>query len=288
MNKPYLAFMAGPGSLEDLKELVEPVKQYFRGICALVHDSDENDPEVNYLWKVNHELNGGNIITGKFVGRHDHSRNRILYETGIQEGDYLVTLDTLERIPVEFAENLQHLISQMEQSHTYVLYYYSKPYVIKFREDMQYVGNPHESLRSSYRAINSFELSNNIKDESKVRVNMRPIKRRDPKHFINHYLKYFLYPNSNQNLLGLEHKEGEANKNFQDLENIRLGFRELLRKRGVNNDLESVQKLFSGPMDDELKYYINNHKHLNDFYLYNILKDESVVDDHTWKTMKKI
>ncbi|MEK6884233.1 MAG: hypothetical protein AABY22_31675 [Nanoarchaeota archaeon] len=114
---------------------------------------------------------------------------------------------------------------------------------------------------------------------------MRPFKRRDKYHFIKHYLSYWLYPNSNHNLLGLENRGGQ--ELFGQLENIRLGFRELLAKRGYNNTSEDVIKLFSNEIDDEIKYYINNHKILNDTFRYYVLKDESVNDNHHWRDIIK-
>ena len=286
MSKPYLVFMAGPNSLEDLKELIEPVKDYFRGVCALLHDCDEHSPEFEYLLNTNLKLGAGNIILGNYCGRHDHSRNRILFETGIKNGDYLVTLDTLERVPVEFAGNLVLLIQHMGNRDIDICYYYSKPYIIKFSEDLYYTGTPHESLLSSKRHLKAVELKNDFPDESKIRVNVRPLKRKDPFHFIGHYAKYLLQPNSNQILLGIEHQKNQQEV-WAKREQNRLNFIKILADRGIDRSLSGVIKLFSGPLDDELKHYINNEKVWQDVYRYYILKDETVIDEHSWTSMKK-
>jgi hypothetical protein len=287
-KKPYLVFMTGPNSIENLREMIEPIKQYFRGVCALVHDSNEFSPEVEYLTKINNELGEGNIILGSFVGRHDHSRNRILFETGIKNGDYLVTLDTLERIPEVFAKNLFNLMMQMNHEGVDVIYYFSKPYVIKYREDMEYKGTPHESLVGKY-SISSVELTllnEYFKDENNVRINVRPIKRPDKFHFIGHYAKYLLQPNSNQILLGLENQK-HPQEMWSKREENRLRFIKTLEDRGFDRSFAGVLALFSGPIDDELKHYINNEKVWQDVYRYYILKDDTVIDEHSWISMKK-
>ena len=95
MNKPYLVFMSGPNEYENIFELVNPIKSYIRGVCALIHDADQYDKGVEYLLKINNELNGGNIIFGPYTGDHSLTRNRILRETGIKDGDFLLIIDKL-------------------------------------------------------------------------------------------------------------------------------------------------------------------------------------------------
>lgn len=282
-SKPYLVFMAGPGSLKDIQELVEPVKQYFRGICTLLHDCDENSPETNYILKVNNELGGGNIIFGCYSGRHNHSRNRILYETGIQDGEYFVTLDVLETIPIEFAENIQKLIKDMEDNNIEIISYYYKPYIVKFSEDMFYMGTPHETLMAEHN-VNTLEYSMIEKNESKVRVNTRPLKR-DKNHFLDHYVRYLLLPNSNQNTLGLEHHGGAAV--YPKLQNIRKLLLSELKKANLPRTTDGVKTLFAGPLNSNIKIIINEHGQLNNFYKYHIMRKD-IIDDHSWKNLIKI
>jgi hypothetical protein len=289
MIKPYLCFMAGPNEKTNLKELVDPLIPYIRGICALVHDADEFDTGASYLLGVNNELGAGNVIFGPY-GRHDHSRNRILYETGIKEGDYLIFIDTLERVSPIFAKNLNYLIGLMEKDGIIdILTFYHKPYLIRFREDMYYRGNPHEGLLGD-RELCRVEFNQYEPDESKVRINMRPIKRANDKfHWVSHYLRYLLLPNSNQNLLGLEHHA--AKYPFEKKEEIRKRLIQFLAKnlypRTVDGVLEAMRRV--GP-NGEMKDFINGHKILNDFYRLKVLGDETVTDSHSlesWDSMPK-
>lgn len=70
-------------------------------------------------------------------------------------------------------------------------------------------------------------------------------------------------------------------------EENRLRFIKTLEDRGFDRSFAGVLALFSGPIDDELKHYINNEKVWQDVYRYYILKDDTVIDEHSWISMKK-
>lgn len=286
MNNPktYLCFMATEGDYQNIVELVEPVKQYFNGVCALLHDCDFIDKESEYLIKVNNDSGGGNILFGSYRGRHDHSRNRILYETCIKEGDFLVQIDTLERVAVEFAANaLLYLTKWMVDKNIDVCYYFGKPYVIRFREDMRYHGNPHESLVGD-RHLNCVELNRQFKDESKVRINVRPIKRIDPYHWVGHYAKYYFLPNSNQCLLGLDHRPKDS---FERRQNLREEVKRYLLANGHDFSLDSFVSLYqSKPMDESMKKFLSEEKILQDIIRYKVWGERDLADDHSWKDIK--
>jgi hypothetical protein len=275
--------MAGPNETENLKELIEPIKPYIRGVNALIHDADEFDAGASYLLKINNELGAGNIIFGRY-GRHDHSRNRILYETEMKEGDWYCQTDVLEHPKAQFFEYFtQYLVKDNSSIDGY--YYYGKPFFVKFNESLHYQGNPHESLIGLSRVV---ELSIYHPDERAIRENMRPVKRANqPFHWVNHYARYLLLENSNQNLLGLEHHAQKYP--FEKLEKIRKDLVQFLAKniypRTTAGLLESMIRV--GPKG-EMKEFINGHKILNDFYRFNVLKDQTVKDSHSqeaWDSM---
>lgn len=283
LTKPYLCFMAGPNEETNLKELVEPLIPYIRGVCALVHDVQHFDKGVEYLIKVNTKLGAGNILEGTY-GRHDASRNRILYETGIQEGDWYCQTDTLERPKPEFFQYFQDYLVKDNPSID-AWYYYGKPFFVKFNETLRYQGNPHESLVGINRAI---ELSPYHPDDRVVRENVRPIKRANDKfHWVSHYLRYLLLPNSNQNLLGLEHHAQKYS--FEYKENIRKGLINFLVKNKYPRTIDGVLEAMRFK-SNEMRWFASNHKILNDFYRLKILGDETVVDSHSveaWDNMTK-
>lgn len=288
MAKPYLVFMSGSGEYENIFELVSPIKPYIRGVCALIHDADEFDAGAKYILGVNNELGAGNVIFGPYTGRHDLSRNRILAETGIQDSDYLVILDLLERVPVEFAQKFGDFFKWMEDSNYDVIRYHVKPYLVRYREDMFYIGTPHESLTANIQ-LNQIELasSSNFQDESKVRINIRPIKRANDRfHWCGHYVKYLLLPNSNQNLLGLEHHHEKYS--FEYKEKIR---KDLIKFLAHNKYPRTIEGVLEAMKKGRLKDLINGHKILNDYYRLKILGDESIVDSHSveaWDNMIKV
>lgn len=274
--------MAGPNSLADIQELVSPIKPYIRGICALVHDVDEFDEGFRYLVKTNMELGAGNILIGTYLGRHDYSRTRILYETGMKNGDWFVQIDCGGEIfGSKFGEVVGGLIEHAKENDLNSYYFYGKPFLIKFCESLEYRGTPHENLIRKEGEIRGTELSDHFTEEQ-LRVNIRPLKR--PKtHFLRHYVLYILQPCSNQNALGLEHHGGAAA--FPKLENIRLRLVKYLRDNGFERTPEGFGEALKKGLNDELRYLINNHKQLNDYYRFYVLGDDSVNDSHNWSNI---
>ncbi len=274
--------MAGPGELENIQELVEPIKSYIRGVCAIIHDSDEFDEGASYLLKVNNELGAGNVIFGAFVQRHDHSRNRILYETGMKEGDWYIQTDCLERPKSEFLQKVPDIINSNPD--LAALFYYGKPYLIKFQESLFYKGNPHESLQGIKGQ--KVEYSQYEPNEKIVRENVRPLKRPDKFGWVRHYARYHLYPDSNQCLLGAEHR-GDIGKIFHEREIIRKRFISELDLYTYSKDVEGMIKMLYDRRDDPvIKDSINKEKIIQDVFRLYVLEDWSVIDEHKWKTVK--
>ncbi len=273
--------MAGSGSLEDIDELVSPVIQYFDGLKVLLHGSIDSD-EGQYLEA---HKGSGKIIYGEYVGRHDHSRCRLLYETGVKQGEILVSLDTLERVAISFAASLGQLVEWMNINNVDVVYYYGKPYVIRFREDIFYRGSPHESLQADY-PLNRVEFSSQFPEgPNAIRINMRPVKRTLKHHFVAHYLRYYLLCASNQCLLGLENR-GNPAELFPKRDAIRLAFRDYLRRHNVEPTVEAVVEMMKKPLDEEFKYFLSNEKIIQDAYRFFIENDITINDNHHWKDMK--
>jgi hypothetical protein len=272
--------MSGPGEEINIRELVEPIKSYIRGVCALIHDADSFDAGSQYLLKVNDELGGGNVIFGPYTGRHDASRNRILYETGIKENEWYLQTDLLEHPRKEFLEKVPEIIKQNPSLNC--LFYYGKPYLVKFTEWLKYDGTPHESLKGIRGQ--SVEYSQIEPDESKVRQNMRPLKRKDRLHFVGHYAKYYFLPGSNQCLLGLDHR---PNDSFERRMALRDHLKKYMLDKGLDFSLNSfIDMVKREGIYHELKKYINHEKILQDVVRLNVMKETDIQDEHAWTTMK--
>ncbi len=232
-----------------------------------------------------------------WVARHDHSANEILFAGVIQEGDLVLALDTLERCPVGFAAHIKDYWHPkvMVDRGIDCLYYYGKAYLFVYNEFMRYHGSPHWQLVGAQTAA---DLAQQFPDEQSIRVNVRPLKRKDPFHWVGHYLKYWVaYPaGSNHALLGLEKQIRPGGPNLQHLfgerDTRRLDFRREVKRRGFPLTVEGVRAMFEEAhikgIDDVLKEHLNKEKTLNDAWRLWILKDETVVDDHLPSSMKVI
>jgi hypothetical protein len=284
MNKWFVA-MAGPGSLEDLKELLEPIKQYFNGIVITYH-GERNDPEGEYLESVKGE---GKIIYLPYSQRHDFSRNAYLFCGPIKEGDWIVQSDVLERPNPKFlATYLNELISNNDGLNMF--YYYGKPFVYQFSESLTYRGSPHESLIRQDGRANGAELNSVWPNEADVRLNVRPLKRKDQYGWMFHYLRYYLMPwGTNQCLLGNENRSNNIMEIFQKREVMRLKFRDMVREKGFDLSVDGVKAfLTTTELNDSLKFIVNNEKIINDAYRFWVLNDQTINDNHHWKDLKII
>lgn len=273
--------MAGPGNLEIIKETIEPIASYFDGIVAVFH----NPPDAGAT--LLEQIKGaGKIIYVDFTKRYDFSRNHYLYCGPIQNGDFCVQTDLLEKIPLSFAGRLDYFITQLKSSNLNTCYYYGKPFVFEFTDDLEYRGNPHEGLFRPIFGHRGIELSHIEPDESKVRQNLRPIKRTDKFHFVTHYLFYYLFPStSNCCLLGWEHKKPQE---IQARNNLRIEFCQFLTDSGYPRTVDGVIDFFKQTSFSKFQRFVNEEKVLNDFYRFKILGLTDIIDGHDEKMIKKI
>jgi len=284
MNKIYFCGMSGPGSLENLKELIEPISEFIHGVIWTLHDSVGSEEE-KYLESVKGD---GKVIHYYYSGRHDVSRNQYLWCGPLKNGDYILTCDDLERINKDFAASLPSMIKTLKEEGINCLYFYGKPLFFEYHESMIYSGSPHEGLMRRDGKMSAIEYANLQPDESKVRLNVRPLKRKDPFHWVPHYARYMLMPwGSNHSLLGLEHR-GNIQELFPKRDAKRLAFLEEIDRRGFERTLDGLEKMFSGELDQKLKQFINEEKVWNDFYRYKILGDKTVIDGHTQEVWNQI
>lgn len=272
--------MAGPGEYKNIFELVDPLKPYIRGVCALIHDADSFDAGASYLLKTNNELGGGNVIFGPYTGRHDLSRNRILAETGLKENDYYIQTDVLEHPKREFLEKIPELLAKNPSVTCY--FYYGKPFLVKYTEWLKYDGTPHERLNGIRGS--AIEYSQIEPNELKVRQNMRPLKRKDPLHFVNHYGKYYFISGSNQCQLGLNHR---PNDSFERRMALREHLKQYMQDKGWEFSLNGfIEMARREGIYHELRKYVNSEKILQDIVRLNVMGETDIIDEHTWRTLK--
>lgn len=280
MNIPkvWLTLMTSTGNEENLRELIDPLIPYIDGVVAVMHNPCEGDLGLAYLEKVK---GGGEIIIRDWVQRHDVSASETLYAGVIQEGDLFIIVDTLERaIPSFIARCRDGLNDFMYAQKLDCLVYYGKPYIVRYNEGMHYRGSPHWSLQGVKNAV---ELSSMYPDERDVRLNVRPIKRKDePLHWVGHFSKYWLYPEgSNHAAMGLDHWPlGDRNTQFIQREGRRLAFRRLMRERGYPLNMGGLKAMLTAPLDDILKEHLNAEKVLSDIYWFWHGRSAELRDSH--------
>lgn len=281
--KIYLCFMCGPGSLVDLKELIEPVRSAFDGVVAVLHDSRGSDEDA-YLESIK---GAGAVIHLPWSRRHAFARNHYLWAGPVQEGDWIVQCDVLERINPQFAANLRHFISGLEPQGINAVFYYNKAFIYQQHESLEFAGSPHEGLRRHDGQMHAIELSTYYPTETDVRYSVRASRRTDPYHWVSHYAQYLMYPMSNHGLLGLGDR-GDVNTLWPIRERNRLAFIDEMKRRGFARTLEGLNALFAGPLDERLRALINSDKVWQDYYRYHVLGDLEVRDEHLWTSMKTV
>lgn len=279
----YLAGMSGPGSLEDLKELIEPIKAHFDGVIWVLHDA-RSSHEHSYLVDV-----GATVIDLPYARRHDFARNHYLYCGPLEEGDWVVTADVLERISPDFAAALRiGVIPTFSKNGINAAFLFGKHFMFQYHESLRYQGSPHEGLVRDDGGLRAVELSG-IYTEEQSRYSVRNAKRDTPYSWLTHYLRYYLFPwGSNHCLLGNENR-GDPMTIFRQREQVRLDFRRWMREQGVALTVDGVKTFMMANSDNaRLKEFASKEKILNDAYRYFVLGDQTVNDNHTWVDMVKI
>ncbi len=281
--KIYLVFMAGPNSLTNLKELIEPVRTAFDGIVCVLHDARGSDEDA-YLTSV-----GAHIIHLPFSRRHAFSRNHYLWCGPIEQGDWIVQLDHLERLNPGFAASLRPFISDLESHGLNAAFYYSKAFVYQQHESLEFVGSPHEGLRRHDGQMRAVELSHTYPVETDIRYSVRHLKRDSEFSWVTHYLRYYLYPyGSNHCLLGNVDR-GDEMTIFRQRETMRNAFRDEMRRRSIPMTVDGLVAYWrANPLDDKMIHWINAEKILNDGYRYLVRGDQSVIDEHKWISLKAV
>lgn len=278
MSKLFLCGITTSGNLENLKDMIEPIKDYFDGLIFTYHYPC--DAGAIYL---ENNKKDGKIIYADWCQRHGYSMNHFLYQGNMQHGDYFVLLDSGERISAECASKaIPEFLTQMREKNLCMLTNYGKGFLFKYDESLQFHGSPHWYINSYTGGILNLELPKELFE------NVRN-KTRDKFHFIDHYAKYMLYPyGSNHALLGLE-KNGNPQDLFPKREENRLKFREYLRDDlKISLTVESLKSYLISNKDNlpqKMKDFINSEKVWNDLYRFHVLKDTSIVDNHNFSDM---
>lgn len=279
MNKPFkfwLVGMTGPGEVENLKEVIEPIYDQFDGLVWTFHIPA--DSGADYLES---RKGQGEILYTKYCRRHDLSRNIYLHQGPIKEGDYFVGIDTMEKLLPEFFNRLPQLFNILISNDIDGVYLHGKRFMFRYNELMEHAGNPHEYIKGVNRAVELTKIAG-FENSVEYFTNLRPQKR-DKYHFVRHFGLHFWFPaGSNGMLLGLDDNIPE----FHRREAQRLECLKYCRNTlGINSADEFIDWIQKHPLTTELKQFINREKILNDIYRYYVLGDRNFGSDLKVKDM---
>jgi len=276
--------MTSAGNEKNLRELIEPILEYFHGLVWTFHkpvfvDTDVIDAGFLFL---DENKKDGQIILAEWSNRHFNSMNQYLWQGPMKDGDFFIQIDTLERMSPEFCSTLGGVIESMQTQDIGMIANRGKGLIFRYNEILEFRGSPH------WTPINVVGMQANTELDQSEFWNVRD-QQRAPFYFVDAYLRYYLYPaGSNHCLLGLE-KNGKVAELFPPREERRLKFKRYLLDNNVDMDKEGVKDFMAANKDDEsLKDFINNEKILNDFYRYHVLQDTDFQDDHDFQNMIKV
>jgi hypothetical protein len=249
-------------SLKDIDEMTADIMPFINGLVFVDHFSNDGTKEL-----LDSRKGDGEIISIPFLNNHSWSMNACLNSDKIQLNDWFILLDSSERLSIDFATNISNFIKELEKYNVKTVYHYSKLVMAQYNPNMMFIGSPHWGLHNAQSPASRLEDSFPIPRHCiySTRNQTRPAD-----HWINHFLKYYLYKTSNHLLLGRE----DNIKEFSVHEEIRNKFRiyclDILNINPLKVD-SLLEYCKNNTLDYQIKWFFNFEPILNDFYCYRVL-----------------
>lgn len=281
--KLWLTGITNKGNRDHLVELIEPIKEYFDGLIWVYHLEDQivlreiaEDDGFQYLVQNQKE---GKIVLSEWCNRFDFSRNTGLFRSPIKNGDWFVTIDTMERMHPEFAAQLPELIQRFTNNNINGVYLRNKHFLFQYNENTAFVNNPHCGVAG---VKNSLEITTLPFWRDEFWQNVRN-QHRSQHDFIDHNLKYYLFPNTNHLVLNCEHDRDFMIERYM----IRSEFFNELKELDIDpQDFNAVKEyICSGDLTNSIKKCIAEEKYLNDVYRFYRLKREDIEEDFDFENL---
>lgn len=284
--KIWLTGITSKGNDQHLREIIEPIKEYFDGFVWVFHDDhlDARTPDHTFDKGYNYlrELPKSKVILAPWRNRFDFSRNIGLYQGPIKYGDWFVTIDTMERMHVDFAKQLKNIINICDENLVNGAYLHNKHFMFQFNETTAFHNNPHCGVKG---VRNGLEISSlNIwKDEYWRNVRDQY---RGEFDFVDRNLRYYIYPHTNHLFLNCENDTDFVQERYV----YRSSFINEILKLGIDiQDTASVMDfLKKGEYSEKITECISKEKYLNDFYRYHVLGRTDFKEDFDFKNLVKL
>lgn len=262
MSKIYIGLITSNGNTQYLN-WYNGISNYIDGLAVVWHGKRDLGFDI-----LNNNKGEGFIIEREFYGNHSHSMNDFFLNPKIRPGDWIILRDTLEQLHPAFLSDIRKLIGKLEENNINSVFQYSKLFIFKKTEHQLFMGSPHWGLQRPEPGYLEIDKQPGFEDPRNYAFSIRN-DIREPDHFINHFVKYYLYDSSNHLLLG---REGNNNE-FQLHENIRLKLKKYCQENlKIELNVDSLLSFIKTKgLDFELKFYFNFEPILNSFYCYHIL-----------------
>lgn len=248
---------------------------HFDGLFIVDHSRDASTYEV-----VKDRIGMGQYIKREFYNHTGHSMNDWLLNPNLPVGSWCWINDTNELCNPDFTKNIDSFIAQLEQANINSVYSYGKLFFFKKHEHQFFNGSPHWGLVNVKPMQLDMQTVPQFADKPELyRFNNRP-NVREPSHFIDHFVKYYLWDSSNHLLVDTSYED------FLMKEELRYRFKQyLINQLGFSIPLK-VDDLKSYLQNNELTYmmksFLNQDRILTDFYRFHVLKHslEQIKEDH--------
>ncbi len=139
---------------DDIVEIFEPLKDL--NLNSLWVDGGSTDGTIQVL-----EDYGAEIVHRKWTNDHDFQMNEYMRAGIIKHGDWIMQMDTSERIHIDFIDKLNGgMLDNFEKQRINTVYQRSKPLLFRYYDDMIFLGSPHWGIvgeRDVRVRINEFD-----------------------------------------------------------------------------------------------------------------------------------
>lgn len=273
--KVYLCGITDRSNYQNIKELTDPIWEHVDGLIfgydgAMPSEAAE-DECYDLLWE---RAGEGDVILRPWTNDHDLQMNTFLREGPLQNGDWIIIRDSMERFDPDFAKNLKDLISKWDAQGIRSIFNYGKGFAFKWNDGMVFQGSPHWGLVGAQgKAIDLKDNYDEDKKEHTWRLRDGEEGGRSIDNKINHEAKYaWNYGRSNHLLLGNEHQI----QAYERAELIRRHVRDLAQTNGFELNLEGLKEFMKWMKETDataFEVWINSHRVWKNFYRFYFLEE---------------
>jgi hypothetical protein len=268
MGKLWIAGIT-QNQAQAIEQLLCPISPHFGKNCGAIFvdgGSADNTVKVLNSWC-------DIVLHRKWTNDHDFQMNVFLREGLIKHGDWVLIIDSSERINPDFLVKLKtKLIPNFETQNINMVYQRSKPLLFRYYDDQIFLGSPHWGLQNQRHHMVDISKFDGFQDDKSYVWSLRD----DINKWITNGMKYYYvygrsnhmwlvynpanYPNSTQNLI-------------QQHENLRHQFRDYCRNELKLNMtlLDLCNFITNEDLPEKFTDFMNKEKVIANYYRYMVL-----------------